>query len=99
MRPSSPQKLLLIAESELNRANLADDLADLSLAAHALTARAESVGSLTSSAIGLVAGLVALQQGGSERRDQGAPWLSTLLTGTNLLSRLWHMWNRPEGGR
>jgi len=99
MNPITSQKLLLIAESELNRAQLAEDLAILSADLRAFTGRAASVGSLTTSAIGLVAGLVALQQGRTPEARPGAPWLQNLLTGTSLLAKLWHMWNPPGHGR
>lgn len=95
MNPIASQKLLLIAESELNRAHLADDLAILSADLRTLTNRAASIGSLTTSAIGVVAGLVALQQGRSSEPPATAPWLQHLLSGTSLLAKLWRMWNPP----
>jgi hypothetical protein len=95
MSPIASQKLLLIAESDLNRANLMEDFATLSADLQAFTGRAASVGSLTASAIGLVAGLVALQQGRSPEPPAASPWFQNLLTGTNLLAKLWRMWNPP----
>lgn len=99
MNPITSQKLLLIAESELNRAHLAEDLATLSADLRTLTGRAASIGSLTTSAIGLVAGLVALQQGREAEPPARSPWLNNLLSGTSLLAKLWHMWNPPGRGR
>jgi len=95
MNPIESQKLLLIAESELNRAHLQEDCAALAADLRRFSGGAASLGSLTNSAIGLVAGLVALQQGKVTQPRAATPWLHTLLTGTSLIARLWRMWNPP----
>jgi hypothetical protein len=87
--PLQSRKQLLLAESELNRAQMAGDMAALKADVRALTARARIIGLIVSSAAALVAGLAA------SRRKQSAPagekpsWLQTILKGAALLSSLW----------
>ena len=63
MNPLESRKQLLIAESELNRAQLAGDLAALTAGVRTLADRAKSFGSIASSAAVLVAGLAAFRRG------------------------------------
>ena len=81
------RKRLLIAESELNRAQLAGDLTALADGLRALTERAKSFGSILSAAAALVAGLVALRRGKSA--DTRTSWLQAILKGAGLISTLW----------
>jgi hypothetical protein len=62
MNPLESRKQLLIAESELNRAQLVADLAALTAGVRAITDRARSFGSIASSAAVLVAGLAAFRR-------------------------------------
>ena len=63
LNPLESRKQLLLAESELNRAQLVVDLAALAADVGALTDRAKTLGSLASSAAMLVAGLAAFRRG------------------------------------
>jgi hypothetical protein len=97
MNPLESRKQLLIAESELNRAQLAGDIAALTAGVRALTDRAKSFGSIASSAAVLVAGLAAFKRGKPEDADAKRSWLQTILKGAGLVSTLWLAF-RPQRG-
>jgi hypothetical protein len=87
--PLELRKQLLIAESELNRAQLAGDMAALTAGVRTLTDRAKTFGSIASSAAVLVAGLAALKRGKAGDADAKPSWLQTILKGAGLISTLW----------
>ena len=89
MNPLESRKQLLIAESELNRAQLAGDLAALTAGVRTLTDRAKSFSAIASSAAVLVAGLAAFRRGKSADAEGKPPWLQTILKGAGLISTLW----------
>ena len=91
------RRQLLIAESELNRAQLAGDLAALTTRVRSFTDRARSFGSIASSAAVLVAGLVAFRRTRVALADAKHSWQKPLLKGAGLLSTLWLAF-RPRGG-
>jgi hypothetical protein len=89
MNPLAVRKRLLLAESELNRAQLARDVNVLTTGVRALTERTKAIRSVASSAAGLVAGLAAFQRarrvnaGGTQSR------LQAVLQCAGLVSSLW----------
>jgi hypothetical protein len=89
MNPLQLRKHLLLAESELNRAQLAGDLAALKADARALADRAKSFEAIASSAAVLVAGVAAFRRG--KPADAGAKpsWLQMILKGAGLVSTIW----------
>lgn len=89
MKSLASRKQLLIAESELNRAQLAGDLAALKTGVCALAGRAKSLGSIASSAMMLVAGLAAFRRGKTVAADAKPSWLQTILKSAGLISTLW----------
>ena len=89
MNSLESRKQILIAESELNRAQLVGDMAALTAGVRTLTDRAKSFGSIASSAAMLVAGLAAFQRGKPVDADAKPSWLRTILKGTGLISTLW----------
>jgi hypothetical protein len=89
MNSLESRKQILIAESELNRAQLVGDMAVLTADIRTLTDRAKSFGSIASSAAMLVAGLAAFQRGKPVDADAKPSWLRTILKGTGLISTLW----------
>jgi hypothetical protein len=91
MNPLESRKRLLIAESELNRAQLVGDMATLTAGVRTLTDRAKSFGSIASSAAVLVAGLAAFRRGKSVAVDADAKpsRLQTILKVAGLISTLW----------
>jgi hypothetical protein len=89
VNPLASRKQLLVAESELNRAQLAGDMAALTAGVRTLTDRAKASGSIASSAAVLVAGLAACQRGKPVDADAKPSWLQTILKGAGLISTLW----------
>jgi hypothetical protein len=89
MNPLESRKRLLVAESELNRAQLVEDIAALTADVRALTDRARSYGSIASSAAVLVAGLAAYQHGKPADTDAKPSWLKNILKGAGFVSTLW----------
>jgi len=89
INPLESRKQLLIAESELNRAQLGGDMAALTAGIRTLTDRAISFGSIASSAAMLVAGLAAFRRGKSASAGVKPPWWRTMLKGAGLVSTLW----------
>jgi len=91
------RKQLLLAESELNRAQLFVDMATLSAEVCALTDRAKSLGSLASSAAMLVAGLAAFRRGKAADAGAKPSWFKRILKGAGVVSSLW-LALRSRGG-
>ena len=89
MNPLESRKQLLIAESEINRAQLVGDMAALAAGVRTLTDRAKSFGSIASSAAVLVAALAAFKRGKPVDADAKPSWLKTILKGAGLISTLW----------
>ncbi len=89
MNSLKSRKQLLIAESELNRAQLAGDLTALADGVRTLTDRAKSFGSIVSSTMVLVAGLAAFRRGKTMDAEGKPSWLQTILKSAGLVSTLW----------
>jgi hypothetical protein len=83
------RKQLLLAESELNRAQMAGDIAALRSGICKLTDRAKSFDSIASSAAVLVTGLAAFQRNKSASAAKKPSWLQTFLKGAGLVSTIW----------
>ena len=83
------RKQLLIAESELGRAQLIGDMAALTADVQTLTDRAKSFGSIDSSAAALVVGLAAFRRARSSPAATKPSWPQTILKGAGLISTLW----------
>lgn len=89
MNPLQSRKRILIAESELNRAQLVAELAALTADVRALADRAKSFGSIASSAAVLVAGLAAFRSGQPVDAAAKPSWARRFLKGAGLISTLW----------
>jgi hypothetical protein len=89
LNPLESRKQLLIAESELNRAQLIGDMAALTAGVRTLADRVKTCGSLASSAALLVAGLAAFRRGKSGDAGVKPSRWQTLLKGAGLVSTLW----------
>src|SRR5690349_13713917 len=89
MNPLESRKQLLIAESELNRAQLVGDMAALTAGVRTFTGRAKSLGSIVSAAALLVTGLAAFRRGKSVDAEVKPSWSQTILKGAGLISTLW----------
>ena len=96
MNSLASRKQLLIAESELNRAQLVHDCQTIAADVHTLTQQARTLTALVSAAASLVSGLV------TGRRQTAAPaaekpsWLQTILKGAQLVGSLWSEFRSPK---
>jgi len=96
MTPLASRKKLLVAESELNRAQLAQEWRAMSDDAHALAYRAGTIRALASMALTLVSSLVSLRQNGAAPAAEKASWLQTVLKGAQLAGSLWSEFRTPK---
>jgi hypothetical protein len=89
VNPLTSRKQLLIAESELNRAQMQEEWHAMTGRVRSLADRAKSFGSIASSAAVLVAGLTAFRRGKSVDADAKPSWVQTVLKGAGLVSTGW----------
>jgi hypothetical protein len=98
MNPLAARKKILIAESELNRAQIVANGAELQAGLRALAARAKSFSSLASAAVVLVAGVAALRRGPRNRATTApATWRQTLVKGAGFASSIWLAFRAKRG--
>jgi len=99
LNPLESRKQLLIAESELNRAQMVGDMAALTVGVRTLTDRARYFGSIASSAAVLVAGLAAFRRGKPAGAGAKPSLLQTILKGAGLISTVWQVFRSQGRGR
>jgi hypothetical protein len=99
MKALELQKQFLIAESELNRAQLVEDVATLTTGVRAFAGRAKSVGSIVSSVTTLALGLTGCGRSKPAKPATKVSWLHTLLKAAGLISTLWTAFERPGDDR
>lgn len=83
------RKQLLIAESELNRAQLTQEWVALTAAVRTFTGRVKSFGSIASASALLVAGLAAFRRGKRADADVKPSWLQMALKGAEAAGSIW----------
>jgi len=89
------QKQLLLAESELNRAQLAQEWRILVDEAHALADQAKTIRSLATAAATLVAGLTACCPKKPSPITEKSAWWQTLLKGAGVVATFWQAFRAP----
>lgn len=89
LNPLQLRKQLLLAESELNRVQLAGDLAALKAGFRTIRERAKPFESIASSAAALVTGLAACRNAKTANAGAKCSWLQIILKGAGLISTLW----------
>jgi len=94
VNPLESRKRLLIAESELNRAQLAQEWVALTAGVRTLTGRVKSFGSIASAAALLVAGLAAFRRGRRGDADVKPSWLQMALKGAQAAGSIWLAFRR-----
>lgn len=99
MNPLESRKQLLIAESELNRAELVRDWQTMADDVHALARKARIIGSWVSIAASLVAGLAFFRRKKSAPIAEKPSWLQTILKGAGPISALWQAFRSKGRGR
>ncbi len=87
--PLELRKKLLIAESELNRAQLVDEWEAATEWHRTLSAGVKTAGSIASAATLLVSGLRAFRRKRDPQNDAEASWLQPVIKGAGLISSLW----------
>jgi hypothetical protein len=87
--PLESRKQLLIAESELNRAQLSQEWQTMAHGVRDLAHRAKTIGAWASSAVLLVAGVTALRRGSPAPGATNLCWLQKILNGARLASTVW----------
>jgi hypothetical protein len=89
MNSLESRKQLLIAESELNRAQLVEEWQAMADDVHSISGRARTVSSLALAAASLIGGLVAFRRIKSAPAGRKLSWWQTLLKGAQLVGSLW----------
>ena len=89
LTPLEARKRLLLAESELNRAQLVQELVAISVGVRTLTDRVKSFGSIASATALLVTGIAALRRGKVGHTNGKPSWLQMIRRGVGLVSSLW----------
>jgi hypothetical protein len=87
--PLEWRKQLLIAESELNRAQLAEEWQTMRHGVRDLAHRAKTIAAWASSAALLVAGVTALRRGPPAPGTAKSSWFQKLLNGARVASTIW----------
>lgn len=89
------QKQLLLAESELNRAQLAQEWRALADDAHALADQTKTIRSLATATATLVAGLTSFRHKPSSPSAEKPSWWQTLLKGAGVVGTFWQTFRVP----
>ena len=89
--PLELRKELLIAESELNRAQLMEEWEAATEWHRTLSAGARTVGSMASAVTLVVSGLRAFRRTRDARKSTGPAWSEPFIKGAGFVSSLWEM--------
>jgi hypothetical protein len=89
MNPLQSRKQLLVAESELNRAQLVQEWRTMADEVHSLTSQARTIKSIVSSVATLIAGLASRRRKASAPAAEKPSWWQTMLKGAGLASSFW----------
>ena len=89
MRRLQDRKQALIAESELNRARMVEDLLWMSSSSRAFSEKARTFGLIASSTATLVAGLAAYQRRKKQVAGAKPSWPQTILAAAGVASTIW----------
>jgi FtsH-binding integral membrane protein len=95
MKELESTKKLLIAESELNRAQLLNEWHAMAHEAHTLVHEAKAFGSLASAVAALVAVLSSFRSKASPAAQRPSRW-RTILNGAGLITSLWSAFRPPN---
>jgi hypothetical protein len=85
MTPLESRKRLLIAESELNRAQLVQDWRTMEGEARSLARKARTIGTVASSVASLASGLMSFRSKKSEPSAEKPSWWRVFLNGAQLV--------------
>jgi hypothetical protein len=96
LNPLESRKQLLIAESELNRAQLIQEWQAMADGVRSVAARARTISSVASTAASLVVSLASFRRKKAAPAAEKPSWLQTILKGAGLISTFWLAF-RPQG--
>jgi hypothetical protein len=96
--PLASRKQLLIAESELNRAQLSGEWQVMAHGVRAVGHRSRTIAGWASSAVMLVAGVAALRRGPPAPSSAKSSWFQKILNGARVASTIWFAF-RARGGK
>jgi hypothetical protein len=96
MNPLASRKKLLVAESELNRAQLVQEWLAMTDDVHALANRAKTLSFIMSTTASLVAGLAAFRRNKAAPAAEKPSWLQTILKSAGLVSTMWQTFRSPS---
>ena len=99
MNSRASRKQLLIAESELNRAQLVQDWQTMTDDVHALANQAKTIRTLVAAAATLVAGLASCRPKKAVSFDEKPSWWQTALKGAGMVSTFWSEFRPPTRGQ
>jgi hypothetical protein len=99
MNPLESRKQLLIAESELNRAQLVQEWQAMADGVRSVADQARTISSVASAAASLVASLASFRRKKSAPAAEKPSWLQTILKGTGLISTVWQAFRSQGRGR
>ena len=97
MKPLESRKQLLIAESELNRAQLVHEWRTMTEEVRSLADQARTIRSFASAAATLIAGLASCRRPAATPPAEKPSWGQTLLKIAGLVSTCWSAF-RPQSG-
>ena len=89
LSPLASRKQLLIAESELNRAQLSEEWQTMAHGFRDVAHRSKTIAGWASSAVMLVAGIAALRRAQLAPGNAKSSWLQKLLGGAGVASKIW----------
>ena len=89
MNPLESRKQLLIAESELNRAQLVQEWQAMADGVRSVADQARTISSVASAAASLVASLASFRRKKSAPADEKPSWWQILMKGAQLAGLLW----------
>jgi hypothetical protein len=95
MSPLESRKKLLIAESELNRAQLTQEWRTMADSVHSITGQARSISSLAVAGATFIGDLVAFRRKKAASPRPRNPWWVTVLTVAQVAGSLW-LESRPR---
>jgi hypothetical protein len=87
--PLASRKQLLIAESELNRAELTEEWQTMAHEIRDVARRAKTIAGWASSAVMLVAGVAALRRRPTAPSTAKSSWFQKVLNGARVASTIW----------
>ena len=99
VNPLESRKQLLIAESELNRAQLVQEWQTMADGVRSIADRARTIRSVASAAASLVVSLASFRRKKSVPADKKPSWLQTIFKGAGLISTVWQAFRSQGRGR